>query len=80
MTDIKTIKLGDFLIDENLFTKFCGLTDAVMSWPSAKENEGGVKYSGDLIWYLFRNLTFEKCKTAEGHSGWVITIDNRGPL
>lgn len=80
MTDIKTIRLGDIFIDENLFTKFCGLTDAVMSWPSEKENEGGVDYSGDLIWYLFRTLRFEKCKTAEGHNGWVITIDNRDPL
>ena len=74
MTDIKTVKLGDLLIDEHLFTKLYGLTDRVLSWPSEKENEGSAELSGDLIWYLFCNLTFEKCKTAEGHSGWVITI------
>jgi hypothetical protein len=40
MTDIKTVKLGDLLIDEHPFTKLYGLTDRVLSWPSEKENEG----------------------------------------
>jgi hypothetical protein len=58
--------------DEHLFDDT--LTDHILSWPSENENEGGAELSGDLIWYLLRHLTFEKCKTAEGHSGWVITI------
>ena len=79
MTDIKTIKLGDLLIDENLFKKFYGLTDAVMSWPSEKKNEGSIELFGDMIWYLLRNVKFEKVTMPEGHSGWVLTIDGSDP-
>ena len=80
MTDIKTIKLGDLLIDENMFTKLYGLTDAVMSWPSEKENEGSIELVGDLIWFLIRRLKLEKSATPEGHSGWVLTIEGSDPL
>ena len=75
MADIKTIKLGDILIDEDLFTKLLGLTDYVMSWPSVKKHDGGTDLTGDLIWFLIRPLKLEKNTTPEGHSGWVLTID-----
>jgi hypothetical protein len=74
MTDINTVKLGDLLIDENLFTQLSGLTDHILSWPSENENEGGAGLSGDLIWYLLCRLTFEKRKTNEGHSDWALTM------
>ena len=74
-----TIKLGDLLIDENMFTKLYGLTDAVMSWPSEKENEGSIELVGDhdLVHYPKREI--EKVTMPEGHSGWVLTIDGSDP-
>ena len=80
MTDINTVKLGDLLIDENLFTQLSGLTDHILSWPSEKKNEGSTELVGDLIWFLIRRLKLEKSATPEGHSGWVLTIDGSGPL
>ena len=75
MTEIKTVRLGDILIDENLFTVCCGLTTAVMNWPSTKKNERSIDLIGDLLWFLIRRLKFEKNTTPEGHSSWVLTID-----
>lgn len=77
MTEINSVRIGDILIDERVFTEFSNLQDYIWSCPSILDRDdmdGYAEVSGHLIWYLFGRLTFQKYETAGGSNAWVLTM------
>ena len=78
MTGINSVRIGDILIDERVFTELSNFQAYIYSCPSILEdddNEGYAELSGHLIWQLFGRLTLIKRETAEGGNAWVLTLD-----